>query len=252
MRDPFDSGPVLRLGDAPAKKLIAESRAARPETGIVPNCEVVAVEATKTDTAAPRPPSLAPEFGDAFGAAFSKSRRSIEFDVSFPGLGTLRGVEDIVVSGAGTLDGVYESAEITVDRARSEVTITGIVRKGDKGSVTLRGLRPAREMNDLARKSADGAMRYEPAPRLHPLFPACRPVEPEILSEEEFARRYPGPAPMIVFDEAVSFSKEAFDFLARKDRPRIAFRRGGETDAEFRERIRANHAALVAKKDPAK
>lgn len=47
MRDPFDSSPALRLGDAKPREALRE----------------------------PRPPSLAPEFGDAFGKAFSKPSR---------------------------------------------------------------------------------------------------------------------------------------------------------------------------------
>jgi hypothetical protein len=60
MRDPFDSSPALRLGDAPAKKLIEESRAVRFETKI-------------SGRRAGKTASLDPAFGDAFGEAFSKA-----------------------------------------------------------------------------------------------------------------------------------------------------------------------------------
>lgn len=136
MRDPFESGPVLRLGDAPAKKLIAESRAARPETGIVPNAEIVAIEAPKTETATSRPPSLDPAFGDAFGAALSKPR-------------TRGDLVDWIEK-----HGVYDLAKM-------------------------------------------------------PAYPSFAQVDAEVLSEEEFARRYPESLP-IVFDEVATVPDSAW------------------------------------------
>lgn len=275
MRDPFDSAPALRLGDAPAKRLIAESRAAR-ETGIIPNAEIVAVEAPKTDTAIPRPPSLDPVFGDAFGEALSKPKaysfKDVDFSVCGVDLGTGPDETGVAIySRDGLVDwidkhGVYDAARenlaLEIERMSKKIAESYAIPVGllygrnerpmtatQKAELeryfarfaTLEQFRGASAddvtITGVVRKRVgDGATRYEPAPLL-------RSVEPRILSEAEFAEWSRRSVPIYLTTPAAE--EEAFVRKMREvviSSPKVIDH--GDTSAAS---LVANHEIVVGK-----
>jgi hypothetical protein len=206
MRDPFDQGPALRLGDAKANPR---------ETGIIPNAQIVAVEVPKTETA-----SALKSFDVV---AESKRIRDVVARMYAIPAWLLKGPDPaaMIATQKAELDRFYAQFEMPLDPKGPDV-IVGVDRGTD--DVTITG---------IARKTADGAMRYEPAPGLT-TFSAV--VNPEVLSEEEFARRYPGPAPMLTTKVYETW---------------ISGRRAGKTIdfGEAASQIALNHSLLV-KKDP--
>lgn len=235
MRDPFDSAPALRLGDAPAKKLIAESRAAR-ETGIIPNAEIVAIEPPKTETAIPWPPSLDPAFADAFGEALSKPK-------------THRGGLVDWIEKHGAYDPEKESLALEVERmvkAVSEAYAVPMKLLKGPDPEALTATQKAeldRYFARLAMPVGDGATRYEFPPPLmgDELAAAIRGVVSEILSEED---RY-----LATLSGAIGIPEgELRDILNRNYGPKFPINHGDTSAAS----LVANHAALVAKKDAPK
>lgn len=232
MRDPFESSPALRLGDAKAK----------PREASFEGEEIAGPSPLPEALREPRPPSLAPEFGDAFGAAFSKpqdrlvpakpaegERRAYSFaDVAF----SISGTGGEISVGPG-LDG--EGITITFEpeeqsdaadiEAFAKLVAGGSLRTlyGDEIAAALAG-NLAHEtlgarvddvvITGVVRKSVgDGAMRYEPRGFVE--------IRPEVLSAAEFKRR-----------------AREFPPIDHGDTSPVA--------------LLHNHAALVAKKDAEK
>lgn len=185
MRDPFETGPVLRLGDASPKK--TEPARGFEDEGLDRLLDLLAVayEIPREKLA-----SIAEDVGYRRKGADRPRYSPEDVSISVAGLGDLRASDD---------DGVAIDCGQPYDFFALRDAGPKNPLLEDEFERYAQALANAYELPSQAFSYrgpvGDGALRYEEPGRL---VPSPRAVDPEILSEEEFARKYPGPVEPLV------------------------------------------------------